>query len=108
MTMPLFSSVIDNATVKSGKRKEGIYQGTFIFFSRFGIAINAFVFWFVNLLTGYESGATGFIELLGLRLQVSVFPTIIIFIGIVIFWKYYRITEEEMKANTIRLKELEL
>ena len=89
MTMPLFSSIIDKATVSSGKRKEGIYQGTFVFFSRFGIAINAFVFWIVRFLTGYESGATEPLALLGLRLQVSVFPLIIIYTGTFLFWRFY-------------------
>ncbi|MHA2130691.1 MAG: MFS transporter, partial [Promethearchaeota archaeon] len=108
MTMPIFSSVIDEAAVTSGKRMEGIYQGTYIFISRIGIAINAFVFWIVRILTGYKSGSTDPLELLGLRLQMSIFPMIIIFIGIIIFWKLYRIKEEEIKLNTLKLTEMEL
>jgi len=108
MTMPLFSSIIDNATIRSGKRKEGIYQGTHVFFSRFGIAINAFVFWLVRTLTGYKSGSTDPFELFGLRLQVSVFPTIIIFTGIIIFWRLYKLSEAEVKENITKLKELKL
>ncbi|MFX1567322.1 MAG: MFS transporter [Promethearchaeota archaeon] len=108
MTMPLFSSIIDSATLKSGRRKEGIYQGTHVFFSRFGIAINAFVFWLVNLLTGYESGATSELALFGLRLQVSVFPMIIMFSGAFIFWRFYKLKQEDIDANAIKLKELDL
>jgi GPH family glycoside/pentoside/hexuronide:cation symporter len=108
MTMPLFSSIIDNATIKSGKRKEGIYQGTHVFFSRFGIAINAFVFWLVRTFTGYQSGSTDPFELFGLRLQVSVFPTIIIFTGIFIFWRLYKLSDQEVKENIGKLKELKL
>lgn len=108
MTMPLFSSIIDKATVSSGKRKEGIYQGTFVFFSRFGIAINAFVFWIVRILTGYISGATEPLPLLGLRLQVSVFPLIIIYTGAFLFWKFYKLTDKEIKENTIKLQKLDL
>ena len=108
MTMPIFSSIIDDATIKSGRRKEGIYQGTHVFFSRFGIAINAFVFWLVNLLTGYESGATSELALLGLRLQISVFPMIIIFTGAFIFWRLYTLKQVDIDANVIKLKELDL
>ena len=108
MTMPLFSSIIDNATIRSGKRKEGIYQGTHVFFSRFGIAINAFVFWLIRTLTGYHSGSTDPFELFGLRLQVSVFPTLIIFIGIIIFWRLYKLSESEVQDNAAKLKELKL
>ncbi|MHA1913171.1 MAG: MFS transporter [Promethearchaeota archaeon] len=108
MTMPIFSSVIDEATIKSKRRKEGVYQGTFIFISRVGIAINAFVFWIVRTLTGYQSGSTDPFELLGLRLQMSIFPMIIIFVGIVIFWRAYKITEKQMKENSLLLNELNL
>ena len=108
MTMPLFSSIIDKATVSSKRRKEGIYQGTHVFFSRFGIAINAFVFFIVNLLTGYESGSTDPFELFGLRLQMSVFPMLIIIIGVFLFWRYYKITDEEIHENSLKLKELDL
>ena len=108
MTMPIFSSVIDEVTVNSKKRMEGIYQGTYIFISRVGIAINAFVFWIVRTLTGYQSGSTDPSELFGLRLQMSIFPMIIIFTGILIFWRAYRITEKQMKENTLLLKELNL
>jgi len=108
MTMPLFSSVIDNAVVKTGKRMEGTYQGTYIFLSRIGIVINALVFWIVRTLTGYRSGSTDPSELLGLRLQMSVFPMMIIFIGIFIFWKFYKLTEEQMRLNTKSLEELNI
>jgi len=106
--MPLFSSIIDSATLISGRRKEGIYQGTHVFFSRFGIAINAFVFWLVNLLTGYESGATSELALFGLRLQVSVFPMIIMFSGTFIFWSFYKLKQLDIDANAVKLKELDL
>jgi len=108
MTMPLFSSIIDSATLISGRRKEGIYQGTHVFFSRFGIAINAFVFWLVNLLTGYESGATSELALFGLKLQVSVFPMIIMFSGTFIFWSFYKLKQLDIDANAVKLKELDL
>jgi GPH family glycoside/pentoside/hexuronide:cation symporter len=108
MTMPLFSSVIDDAAIRSGKRKEGIYQGTYIFISRIGIAVNALVFWIIRTFTGYHSGSTDPSELLGLRLQMSVFPMIIIFTGIIIFLRFYKLTEEQMRANTLKLKELNL
>ncbi len=106
MTMPLFSSVIDNAAVKTRKRKEGTYQGIYVFLSRIGIAINALVFWIVKTSTGYSSGSTDPTELMGLRLQMSVFPMMIIFIGIFIFWKFYRLTEEQMKLNSENLVKL--
>ena len=101
MTMPIFSSVIDDATLKTGKRQEGLYNGTHLFFSRVGIAIQAIIFLLVRILTGYHSGLTSTTELFGLRLQMSIFPIIIIGTSIIIFWRLYSITPEILKANAM-------
>ena len=108
MTIPLFSDVVDNATIETGKRKEGLYKGIWVFFSRIGIAVRAIVFWIVAVSTGYHSGSTDPSELMGLRLQVSVFPMIIMAIGVILFWKLYKITPELAEANVKKLQELKL
>ena len=108
MTMPLFSSVVDNATIESGKRQEGLYKGVWMFFSRIGIAITATVFWIVQITFGYHSGSTDPYELMGLRFQMSVFPMIICGFGIYFFWKLYQITPEQLEINVAKLKELKL
>ncbi|MFX1325507.1 MAG: hypothetical protein ACFE8N_11150 [Promethearchaeota archaeon] len=42
--MPIFSCLIDDDAVNSKKKKEGIYQFTYIFIPQIGIAINALVY----------------------------------------------------------------
>ena len=108
MTIPLFSTVVDNATVETGKRKEGLYKGIWVFFSRVSLAIRAIVFWIVAVSTGYHSGSTDPSELMGLRLQVSVFPLIMMIIGVTIFWKLYKISPELAEENVKKLQELKL
>ncbi|MFX1337730.1 MAG: MFS transporter [Promethearchaeota archaeon] len=108
MTMPLFSSVIDNATIETGKRREGLYKGVWLFFSRIGLAIRAIVFWIVQITFGYHSGSTDPYELMGLRFQLSVFPMIICGVGIFVFWRLYQITPEQLELNIEKLKELKL
>ncbi len=108
MTMPLFSSVIDNATIETGKRREGLYKGVWLFFSRIGLAIRAVVFWIVQITFGYHSGSTDPYELMGLRFQLSVFPMIISGFGILVFWSLYQITPEQLELNIEKLKELKL
>jgi len=108
MTIPLFSTVVDNATVESGQRKEGLYKGIWVFFSRIGLAIRAIIFWIVAISTGYHSGSTDPSELMGLRIQVSVFPFIIMMIGIILFWRLYKISPELAEANVTKLIELKL
>jgi Na+/melibiose symporter-like transporter len=108
MTIPLFSTVVDNATVETGKRKEGLYKGIWVFFSRVSLAIRAIVFWLVAVSTGYHSGSTDPSELMGLRIQVSVFPLIMMMIGIIFFWRLYKISPELAEANVTKLQELKL
>jgi Na+/melibiose symporter-like transporter len=108
MLMPLFSSVVDNATLEHGKRQEGLYNGVWMFFARIGILIRAIVFWIIAILFGYHSGSTKTTELLGLRVQMSIFPLIIIATGIIIFWRLYKITPEMSEANILKLKQLKL
>ena len=108
MTMPLFSSVIDNATIETGRRREGLYKGVWLFFSRVGLAIRAIVFWIVQITFGYHSGSTDPYELMGLRFQLSVFPMIISGLGILVFWRLYQITPQQLELNIEKLKELKL
>ncbi len=108
MTMPIFSSIIDEASLSTRKRQEGLYNGTFLFFSRIGIAYQAIVFWIVKTFTGYQSGSTDPTELIGLRIQIGLFPLIVIFIGLFLFWKLYQISSEEAEVNSKKLRELNL
>jgi GPH family glycoside/pentoside/hexuronide:cation symporter len=108
MAMPIFSSIIDNAALRTGKRKEGLYNGTNVFFNRISIAINALVFWIIRTFSGYHLGATGAIPLLGLRIQISLFPMLFMFIGTILFWKLYSLSEEQISENSIKLVEMNL
>jgi GPH family glycoside/pentoside/hexuronide:cation symporter len=108
MTMPIFSSIIDNAAIHTRKREEGLYNGTNVFFNRISIAINALVFWIIRTFFGYQLGATGALPLLGLRIQMSLFPMFFIFIGTILFWKLYSLSEEQISENSIKLVELNL
>ncbi|MHA1805312.1 MAG: MFS transporter [Promethearchaeota archaeon] len=109
MNMPLFSSVVDKATINTGSRREGLYKGTWMFFARLSIAIQSAIFWFVQTFFQYDPrGNNTPAQLIGLRIQVGVFPIIIMLIGVACFALLYRITPEEMEANTLTLRELKL
>lgn len=108
MTMPIFSSVIDEAALSTGRRQEGMYNGTFLFFARLAIAYQAIVFWIVQTLSGYKSGSTNPAELWGLRIQIGLFPLLIISVGILTFWKCYKISTDQIETNAKKLKEINL
>ena len=109
MTWPLFSSVVDKATIDTGSRREGIYRGTWVFFSRVAIVIHSAIFWFVQVVFNYNpQGNNTIAQLLGLRIQVGVFPIIIMGLGVLFFTLFYKISQEEMEENTQKLEELNL
>lgn len=106
MFPPLGAAAIDEMVLESGKRQEGLYGGVGMFFGRIGILYPALTFWIVMTFWGYQLGTTDPSELMGLRIQLSVFPLIIMVFAIIIFWKYYSITPEQIKANARKLKEM--
>ncbi|TFF95513.1 MAG: hypothetical protein EU544_02565 [Promethearchaeota archaeon] len=111
MKYPLFSSVVDSATLKTEKHQEGLYQGIFTFVSRLGITIRVVVFWVVQLFSGYDPDpnvSNTSLELLGLRLQMSLVPMIIMLIGLAFFWRLYQLNQEQILANIDKLQERKL
>ena len=92
--------MIDDATLKSGKRQEGLYGSVGVFFGTWVTSITYTLTWLITLFFGSE--------LIGLRIQMSIFPIIVMLIGGFLFWKLYIITPDEMKENTVKLKERNL
>jgi Na+/melibiose symporter-like transporter len=108
MVMPVFSSIVDNHTLKTKKRKEGLYRGVMVFFQRLSFFIGFFLLWIIQMFFGYDHnlGADNtFIAKLGFRFYMSLFPLIIMSIGAIAFWKFYRLSKEELEKN---IKELEV
>jgi Na+/melibiose symporter-like transporter len=79
----------------------------------------AVVFGIVHPLTGFVEGTTSLAELqalsptpelavIGIVLQGSVIPAILVLITIFIFWKWYDITPELVEENKKKLRELGL
>ena len=108
MTMPLFSSVIDNAALETGRRKEGVYNGTNVFFSRIGIAVTTLVFFIMKTYFEYELEVSEPVGNLGVRIQMSIIPMIIISLGVILFWRLFKLTDAKIKENSIKLRELDL
>ena len=109
----LYSEVIDNATVKSGKREESSYLGVFRFFSATAIFWQILIFLVVQTFTGYDPTidyVTVAPELarIGLNAQISIIPASITLITTLIFMKLYTITKDKAIENKHKLKEMNL
>ncbi len=112
MIFPVMSDVIDESVVITGKREEGIYAGFSQFFARLGIVAQALTFGIVHSLTGFVEGAAPGTQtplaIWGIHVHLALVPMIFIFLGCLVFWRYYKLTPEKIKANTEKLKEMGL
>ena len=109
-TFLILSDVVDESVLINKKRQEGIYFGIVNFFGRLEIVAQALVFTIVHILTGFEPGAPSqdALAILGLRIQLSIIPMISMLIGGILFWKFYDLTPERVKAIQTELKQLKL
>lgn len=102
---------IDNATVNSGKREEGIYTGIFKIFTAFSYFLQTVVFAIVAGITGYEAalgtGNSDFAKF-GLNFQMSIIPMIITLIGTIAFMLMYKISKEKASEIKLKLEEINL
>ena len=110
MIFPVMSDVIDESSVVQGQPKEAVYSGFSQFFGRLGIVAQAITFATVHFFTGFKEGAltqTPSAQL-GIQIHLGLIPAIFIFVGALIFWKYYKLTPEKLEGIQLRLKEMGL
>ncbi|TFG28256.1 MAG: MFS transporter [Promethearchaeota archaeon] len=114
---PMMGDIIDDATVRTGKRQQGIYYGFQSFFVRLGGSTIVLAIAIVHVLTGFVEGAPSLSELkarsptpelalIGIRLQAAIIPAVILFITLMIFWKFYDLTPQKILLNKEKLKKL--
>lgn len=109
--------VIDNATVKTGRRQEAIYFAYQTFFIRFGSTFQAAVFAVVHTMTGFIEGVKTRSDLVakspsfdlaiwGIRFHAAIIPAALVLVCTLIFWKYYDLTPEKVEENKKKLAEM--
>jgi len=112
MIFPVMSDVIDESVVITGRREEGVYSGFSQFFARIGIVAQSLTFAIVHTLTNFvEKGLPSeqpASAIVGIQIHLGLIPAIFIFIGALIFWKYYKLTPEKIQATQVKLGELGL
>ncbi|TFG00538.1 MAG: MFS transporter [Promethearchaeota archaeon] len=119
MDPPTMGDVLDDIAVRKGKRQQSIYYGFQAMFIRLGYATIVITIALVHLLTGFVEGAPTYAELVslsptpqlaifGIRIHSAIIPAIIVFITVIIFWKYYKLTPERVEENKKKLKEMKL
>jgi len=108
MIAPVLADVIDESVVISGKRQEGIYNGFLQFFGRLAILMQAASFSIIHIITGFSTDPFSDLSLFGIDLHFALIPGIIMLIGTIIFWRYYKLTPDRVKEHQERVIELKL
>jgi len=107
---PVLADVIDESVVFTGVRREGIYTGIQAFFGRLALALQAITFTLVHMFTGFEEGAVTQdpLAVWGIQLHFSLIPMAFMAVAMLIFWRWYDLTPDKVKANREKIKELGL
>lgn len=109
---PTMGDVLDDITVKTGKRQQSIYYGYQAFFVRFGGSVIAMTIAITHILTGYIEGGSLSEQpqtaIFGVVIHSAIIPAIIVLVTVLIFWKFYDLTPDIVAKNKEKLKELGL
>ena len=110
-------NVLDDFVVTTEKNQKGIQVGLTTFIVRLTATIDELIIAIVHTLTGFKAGydtyegmaGTGTdmtLVIWGIRILQGIIPMGILLIGILIFWKYYPLSQDILKQNKAKLKEL--
>ncbi len=114
---PTMADVLDDASIRTGRKEEELYYGYQAFFIRLSGVAGAIIFAIVHTLTGFVEGSRTREELmarspsfelalLGIRIHTALIPAILVLICTLIFWKFYDLTPDKVAANRVKLQEL--
>ena len=114
-------SVTEDVIVKMGKNQKGVLFGISALLARLVASIDELIIAVVHDTTGFIAGndtyadmlsavtlAGGDIELvlIGIRLLQGVIPGLALLIGVLVFWKFFPITQEKLLNNKAKMQEL--
>jgi len=109
-------SVTEDVIVKMGKNQKGILLGISAMLLRFVAFIDESIIAVVHDLTGFRAGYPTYAEMaavadmnlvgLGIRLLQGVIPGVVLLIGVLVFWKFFPITQERLLSNKAKMQEL--
>ncbi|MHA1844715.1 MAG: MFS transporter [Promethearchaeota archaeon] len=107
---PCLGDSLDEAIINTKEHQESIYMGVQTFFLRLSLIVQSVIFAVVHELTGFNPSLEEqtSLALFGLRMQASIIPAVILFLGLIVFWKYYTLTPETTKKNKEILSKMKL
>jgi GPH family glycoside/pentoside/hexuronide:cation symporter len=107
---PVLADIIDETLVKSGHHMESSTMGVFVFFMRFALIAQGWIFALVHNLTGFDATADTQTELalFGIRLHTAIIPMVLCLLGLILFVKLYDLTPAKTKRIQEQIHEKQL
>jgi len=102
----IFPNVVDDFVVKTEKNQKGILIGIFALLARLVATIDELIFAIVHTITRFEEDPYGASAVFGIRLLQGIIPAMVLLVGILIFWKFYPLTQDVVLKNKTKLDEL--
>ncbi|MFX1445976.1 MAG: hypothetical protein ACFFHV_21375, partial [Promethearchaeota archaeon] len=110
-------NVLDDFVVNTEKNQKGIQVGLTTFILRLTATFDEFLIAIVHTLTGFRPGYDTYEEMAktgadmnlviwGIRMLQGIIPMFILLVGMIIFWKFYPLTQDVVKKNKAKLEEL--
>jgi GPH family glycoside/pentoside/hexuronide:cation symporter len=120
LVMPVIQpNVLDDFVVRTQKDQKGVLIGITTFIVRLTATLDELILATVHALTGFVEGIETYDEMLavvgpetmiviqwGIRVLMGIIPAIILFVGMLIFWKFYPLTQDKVHENKAKLAEL--
>lgn len=119
MDPPTMGDIIDDYTVRTGKKEPSIFLGYQTFFIRFGEAFKVLTIMVVHLLTFFPTGKPTYadiqavltpeqlqVALFGIRIHTAIVPAILVLLTLILFWAFYPLNAKKVKENKQKLAEM--
>jgi len=104
----IWPSVVDDFVVKTEKSQKGVLFGIWALLLRLVETIDELIFAIVHTITAFESDPYSVSAIFGTRLLQGIIPAAVLLIGILVFWKFFPLTQDVIIKNKAELERLGL
>jgi GPH family glycoside/pentoside/hexuronide:cation symporter len=104
----IWPNVVDDFVVKTKRSQKGVILGIWALLLRLVETIDEIIFAIVHTLTKFENNPYSASAILGTRLLQGVIPAVILLGGVLVFWKFFPLTQDVVQKNKAELERLGL
>ena len=104
----IWPNVVDDFVVQTRKSQKGVLFGIWALLLRLVETIDEIIFAIVHTLTEFESDPYSASAIFGTRLLQGIIPAAVLLVGILVFWKFFPLSQDVILKNKAELERLGL